>query len=92
VSLVLYGVNVSIQTPCKSTGAGTRRAEFVFLKVSHHFPTQRSHGVTVSTLDSESSDRGSNPRESFSERDYHVDANCSLAASEVSGSLPDTLA
>ena len=25
-----------------------------------------SHGVTVSTLDSESSDRGSNPRETFS--------------------------
>ena len=27
--------------------------------------SKRSHGVTVSTLDSESSDRGSNPREAF---------------------------
>ena len=29
-------------------------------------------GVTVSTLDSESSDRGSNPREAFQESELHL--------------------
>ena len=33
--------------------------------VSHMDKQQRPRGVTVSTLDSESSDRGSNPREAY---------------------------
>ena len=36
--------------------------------VSYMDKQQRPRGVTVSTLDSESSDRGSNPREAFQER------------------------
>lgn len=34
-------------------------------------PANRPRGVTVSTLDSESSDRGSNPREAFCDRRHN---------------------
>ena len=37
----------------------------VFGSVSGQISITRSRGVTVSTLDPESSDRGSNPRETF---------------------------
>ena len=39
--------------------------QMLLLATMHHWP----RGVTVSTLDSESSDRGSNPREAFSNQD-----------------------
>ena len=38
---------------------------FLFIQVLGSQYSNRPRGVTVSTLDSESSDRGSNPRESF---------------------------